>query len=65
MSLLWFLWYIAPSFQQLQLSDRAEPLVLRAFPKIRQHPGPTEAHTIREHLIPQNARVLFFMFSGL
>lgn len=62
---LWLLWYIAPSFPRLQLSDGAEPLVLRALPKIRQHPGPTEAHTIREHLIPQKTRVLFFMFSDL
>lgn len=59
------LWYIAPSFPQLQLSDRAETLALGALPKIRQRPGPTEAHTIREHLMLQKTRVLFFMFSGL
>lgn len=43
----------------------AEPLVSRALPKSRQNPGLTEDHTIREHLIPQKAPKLFFVFSGL
>lgn len=46
---------IAPSLLQPQLSDRAEPLVARALPNIKQNPGLAEDHAVREHLIPQKA----------